>query len=850
MGLCRSERRRWTPARCAKIIVTGVLFFGATLPSPAAPMDEAWNRLRSGEYQLALALALGGRAENPTYEDWHRIEVESLLALGRYSEAHTALLNALDSTRLSIRLRLLGLETARLAGRSEDLEMRLAELRTLVVTQARFVRNLDGLVAIGEAAILFGVEPRLVLENFYKRGREADPPVREAFLATGRLALAKNDDALASRAFQEGIAAFPDDADMWTGLAAAFLDGDRSKLVEYATHALELNPRHATARLLLAEHLIDGEQYKEAREQIDDVLATNPRHPEALAFSAVLAELDNDRALARRLRARALETWAANPAVDHIIGRKLSQKYRFAEGSRHQEAALALDPDFGPAKMQLAQDLLRLGREDEGWKLAAAVHEADGYNVSAYNLVTLRDRLSNFTVLTSPHFRLRMATSEAAIYGKRALDLLEEARATLTVKYGLELNEPVTVEIYPNPKDFAVRTFGMPDNPGFLGVCFGPVVTINSPATRQANWESVLWHEFTHVITLTMTRNRMPRWLSEGISVFEETQREPFWGQRMSLDYRKRILDGRMRPISAMSAAFLESKDGADLQFAYFQSYLAVRHLVERHGFEKLRALLRALGDGTAANDAISATIAPIEELDAGYLAYAAGAARSFGSGLDLRPADDLISSAIARLNPRSFFGRLAEAKSAIEAGDWTAARTHLEAITSTGFHLSGEDNAHLLLARVCRQLSDTPAERAALGTVAEHESAPLEPITRLLELATLAGDEPAAIHWANRWLAINPLAPTPWRALLAACEASGDLSAAAAAGSALLQLDPPDRPAIHFRVARALRETDVEAARLEVLLALEEAPRFREAHQLLLRLPPSSELNSEILAP
>ncbi|MGH8020145.1 MAG: hypothetical protein ACREIA_18070, partial [Opitutaceae bacterium] len=106
------------------------------------------------------------------------------------------------------------------------------------------------------------------------------------------------------------------------------------------------------------------------------------------------------------------------------------------------------------------------------------------------------------------------------------------------------------------------------------------------------------------------------------------------------------------------------------------------------------------------------------------------------------------------------------------------------------------------------------------------------------------------AIRWADRWLAINPLAPTPWRALLTAREENGDLAAAAAAGRTLLALDPPDRPAIHFRVARALRDTDVEAARLEVLLALEEAPRFREAHQLLLHLPPSPDLNAELLAP
>ena len=37
-------------------------------------------------------------------------------------------------------------------------------------------------------------------------------------------------------------------------------------------------------------------------------------------------------------------------------------------------------------------------------------------------------------------------------------------------------------EVFAEQKDFAVRTFGMPDNPGYLGVCFGSVITANGPA--------------------------------------------------------------------------------------------------------------------------------------------------------------------------------------------------------------------------------------------------------------------------------------------------------------------------------------------------------------------------------
>ena len=59
------------------------------------------------------------------------------------------------------------------------------------------------------------------------------------------------------------------------------------------------------------------------------------------------------------------------------------------------------------------------------------------------------------------------------------------------------------------------------------------MITANSPASQgehPANWEAVLWHEFCHVVTLSKTHNKMPRWLSEGISVYEEAQEDASWG--------------------------------------------------------------------------------------------------------------------------------------------------------------------------------------------------------------------------------------------------------------------------------------------------------------------------------
>ena len=269
--------------------------------------------------------------------------------------------------------------------------------------------------------------------------------------------------------------------------------------------------------------------------------------------------------------------------MDHLIGRKLSQKYRFAEGSALSKTGARDRRRLPPAKIQLCQDLLRLGDETEGWKLAAEIFSKDGYNVVAYNLVTLRDRLAGFRTLEDDGFVVRMDKREADLYGQRVLALLRRARKTLCEKYGVTLSEPVIVEIFPQRKEFAVRTFGLPGADGLLGVCFGRVVTANSPASQgehPSNWEAVLWHEFCHVVTLSKTHNKMPRWLSEGISVHEEAVEDPAWATALNPRFRRCSSSDALTPLSQLSSAFLTPKTPLDLQFAYFESALAVDFLV------------------------------------------------------------------------------------------------------------------------------------------------------------------------------------------------------------------------------------------------------------------------------
>ena len=156
------------------------------------------------------------------------------------------------------------------------------------------------------------------------------------------------------------------------------------------------------------------------RRSLDQAVAVNPRSrgPGPTAGAGPPAGRPRRGGLGAAVRPRRL---GDNPEVDSLIGRKLSQKYRFAEGAACQRRALELDPDYLPAKIQLSQALLRLGEEAEGWRLVDEIVAADGYNVVAFNLIALRDRLAKFRTLEEDGIILRMDPREADLYGPRVL---------------------------------------------------------------------------------------------------------------------------------------------------------------------------------------------------------------------------------------------------------------------------------------------------------------------------------------------------------------------------------------------------------------------------------------------
>jgi tetratricopeptide (TPR) repeat protein len=188
--------------------------------------------------------------------------------------------------------------------------------------------------------------------------------------------------------------------------------------------------------------------------------------------------------------------------------------------------------------------------------------------------------------------------------------------------------------------------------------------------------------------------------------------------------------------------------------------------------------------------------------------------------------------------HPNGFFGLLALGQAFVAEQNWSDAKSPLEKAAGLYPDYAEIGGPYVLLAAVYRGVGDVTNERAMLEKHASLNADAVEPRLRLLEVLSQQNDWPAVKKYAEQVLAVNPLIAAPHRYLADAAEALGDRSTAIAEDRLLLTMDPPDLAERHYRLAKLLRDDGkLPDARREVVRALEEAPRFRDAHRLMLQI-------------
>src|SRR5713101_1569049 len=342
----------------------------------------------------------------------------------------------------------------------------------------------------------------------------------------GRLFLDRFNPAEAAKLFGEALVIKKDHPGALLGLALVAADGFEAKAVEYAEQALAADPKLIEARVLLARLALEDNDSRKAAEEADKALASAPQ---ALDAMAIHASID----------------WLEDKSDTPWIGRILAL-------DPHYGKATEVQPDLWSAHSQLGINLMRLGFEDEAKAQLEDCYQHHYRDAATVNTLTLLDSYKNFVTYRDGNTILKLHRKEAELLRPYFESEIKRALATYEKKYGLKLEKPVQVEVYPDYEDFAVRTMGLPGL-GALGVTFGYVVAMDSPSGRKAgtfHWATTMWHELSHVYVLTATQHRVPRWFTEGMAVHEETAASPDWGDRLDPQAIGAIKDKKLLPVA------------------------------------------------------------------------------------------------------------------------------------------------------------------------------------------------------------------------------------------------------------------------------------------------------------
>jgi hypothetical protein len=269
-----------------------------------------------------------------------------------------------------------------------------------------------------------------------------------------------------------------------------------------------------------------------------------------------------------------------------------------------------------------------------------------------------------------------------------------------------------------------------------------------------------------------------------------------------------------------------------------------VEFFIEKHGLETLQRVLTDLTVGMPINEALARYAGSLEALDSEFTAYVRKRAEALAPQADWskpelpRRARSELIAAWLKDHPHNYAGLARLAEQLISEQKFEEALGPIAKMRMLYPADGGDTSPYRLEAEVHRALKDAAAERAALEQLAALVADDVEALSRLIELCTAAEDWEAVRRYALRWIAVNPLQPAAQRAAAAAAEHFGDGSLAIDSYRALLLLDPFDPAEIHLKLAGLYEQgADLPAARRHALLALEETPRFRAAHQRLLAI-------------
>jgi tetratricopeptide (TPR) repeat protein len=275
----------------------------------------------------------------------------------------------------------------------------------------------------------------------------------------------------------------------------------------------------------------------------------------------------------------------------------------------------------------------------------------------------------------------------------------------------------------------------------------------------------------------------------------------------------------------------------------YHQSSLVVEHLIDTYGNEAWWRLLRAYGKGletdAAFKEAFNATLDDVQtSFDARLERQYADLRRALKAPTIPEKATVEQLKVLAAENPGSFGVQMTLARALYESGTMAPAIEALERASKLVPSANGDQNPNALIAAIATKQGDTARAIRALETVVKVESSGVEAARQLAALVAPLGDEARTAAAYERVAELDPFDAQAQAAVGRYALKQKDAPRAVRALRAALAAGPADRAVAHVDLAEAfLMAGQLGDAKRETLAALEIAPSFERAQDLLLRI-------------
>lgn len=543
--------------------------------------------------------------------------------------------------------------------------------------------------------------------------------------------------------------------------------------------------------------------------------------------------------------------------------------FRYDEAGDFYQKAVDLQPDHWNAHLELGANHLRQNRPSLARIHFELAYSGDPFHPEAVNSMRLMDTydgmdIVNFPEVTEspiPEVSLRLDKAERDLLAPYASQLALEAIESFSERYDFKLKETASIEIYPNHDDFIVRALGMPGT-ALLGVAFGYLVAMDSPtarAGRDYHWGTTLWHEVAHIFTLEASNHRVPRWFSEGISVYEEWHTGPlaFWKRISSINGRDlsyplrpddslseeaavkvsiplhvygSLMEEEFLPIDKLDRGFVRPTYENQVLVSYNQAGLVCTFIAQEYGHQALVDMLYAYGRELTTSQVIEEVLGmSTDDFDQQFVDYFE---TNHGHILnDLNEWVELRMLASAALKEENW-------SAAIEAAD--------EAIALMPDYTEA-DSAYLLKARALESLESLEKLDDSQGSSAKYsvletfwQKGGYQP-DALMELALhyrQAGQAALAMEVLNAINLVDPFKLDVHMNLGDLLLEQGKTQRALQEYQVAMALNPLDKASVYYRLGNTYHQMgQIEQARQQTLAALDIAPHYRPAQKLLVEL-------------